>query len=389
MSILVVGYTYINDSQRATFDFYPRPGNVFFLLPDIWKARFGKVVYRGPRAENIFLTKTYFSHSLYPVIGGLLKGWMPNFPFILFRLKLAHKIRLVYSCSEPTLLTTLYNGFWAKALGMKYVPFSWENIPYEKKHVPLLKKLILRLTLLFSDGLICGTQRCKDIHRPYAGDRPIAVFPMNGLDQDFFKKKEGPKVFRGMDLKDKTVFTFVGAVDKRKGVHLIVEALPEVLKKVPAAHLVIAGSGQNDSAIQQQISELNISRQVTRVPWIDHNELVDLLSASDVFLCPSLPYNGWEEQFGYAMAEASLMGLPVISTRSGSIEDVVKDGKTGILVPPNSAKALGEAMVRLGQEKELREQIGQAGREYTATNLSREAIAKKFHDFFESLAFSK
>ena len=79
------------------------------------------------------------------------------------------------------------------------------------------------------------------------------------------------------------------------------------------------------------------------------------------------------------------MGLPVISTKSGSIEDVVKDGRTGILVEPNSADALAQAMIRLGRDDELRLRLGRTGREFTSGNLSREAIAKRFHVFFESL----
>lgn len=385
MNILVVGYTYISDSGRATFDFYPNPENVFFLLPDIWKARFGKVIYHGPKGQNIFLTKAYFTHSRYPFIGGLLKGWMPSSPLFLWRLKRKHNIKLVYSCSEPALLTTLYNAFWAKIFGVKFVSYSWENIPYEKKYAAGFKKLILRLTLFFSDGLICGTRKSADIHRPYMSGKPIAIFPMNGLDQDFFKKQAGPKAFRGLNLNGKIVFSFIGAIDKRKGVHLIVEAFSEVLKELLSAHLIIAGSGDNDVAVDQKIQELKLSENVTRIPWIDHKEVVKLFSVSDAFLYPSIPYKGWEEQFGYAMAEASLTGLPVISTRSGSIEDVVKDDKTGILVTPDNAKALGEAMIRLGKDEELRLSLGKAGREFTSANLSHETIAKKFHDFFESL----
>ncbi len=402
-NILVVGYTYIKDSHRATFSFYPirgketlralaasngagpQPENVFFLLPDIWKARFGKVIYRGPKAKNIFLTKTYFSHSLYPLIGGLLKGWMPNFPFVLLRIKRAHKIKLIYSCSEPILLTTLYNAFWSRMFGIKFVPYSWENLPYEAKRAAWFKKLILRLTLFFSDGLICGTKKSRLIHQLYIKNKPITVFPMNGLDPDFFKRQSGPKTFQGMNLEGKTIFSFAGAIDRRKGVHVIIDAFPLVLKELPSAHLIIVGSGDNDAVIQEKIEKYNLVGQITRIPWIEHSEVIKLFSISDVFLYPSVPYHGWEEQFGYAMAEASLTGLPIISTLSGSIEDVVKDGETGLLVLPNDFKALAKAMIRLGQDKELRIRLGQAGRDYTVSNLSHKVIAEKFHDFFESL----
>ena len=388
-NILVVGYTYIKESHRATFGFYPHHENVFFLLPDIWRARFGKVIYRGVKEKNIFLTKAYFSHSLYPLIGGLLKGWMPNFPFVLLRLKRTHNIKLVYSCSEPILLTTLYNAFWSRMFGMRFVPYSWENLPYETKRAAWFKKLVLRLTLFFSDGLICGTQKSRLIHQPYIKSKPIAVFPMNGLDPEFFKRQSGPKTFQGINLESKTVFSFAGAVDKRKGVHVILDAFPSVLKELPSAHLIVVGSGDNDAFVQEKIEKHGLAGQITRIPWIEHGEVIKLFSISDVFLCPSLPYQGWEEQFGYAMAEASLTGLPVISTSSGSIEDVVKDGKTGLLVPPNDPESLAKAMIRLGRDKEFRLRLGQAGREYTVSNLSHEVIANKFHDFFEFLVLSK
>lgn len=388
MNILVVGYTYISYSQRATFNFYPHPENVFFLLPDIWRARRGKVIHQGPKGRNIFLTKAYFYHSHYPLIGGLLKGWMPNFPLVLLRLKWTRNIKLVYSCSEPALLTTLYNGFWSKIFGLKYVAFSWENIPYEKKYAGasrIFRKFFIRLTLFFCDGLICGTRKSAGINRPYMPRKPISIFPMNGLDPDFFKRQNGPKIFLDINLENKIVFSFVGMVDKRKGVHLIPGAFTAALEKLPSSHLIIAGSGKDDAVIQGQIERLNISGNVMRIPWVNHNELVKLLSVSDIFVYPSIPYEGWEEQFGYAIAEASLTGLPVISTRSGSIEEVVLDGKTGVLVPPDDVEALGDAMIYLGKDKKLREWLGQAGREFSIANFSHKVIAKKFHDFFKSL----
>ncbi len=387
-NILVVGYTYISDSQRETFNFYPNSDSVFFLVPDIWKSRRGKVVLHGPKGKNIFLTKTYFSHSNYPFIGGLLKGWMPAFPLVLLRLKWTKNIRLVYSCSEPALLTTLYNGFWSRILGVKYVPFSWENIPYGARHKGvggLLRKFLLRLNLFLCNGLICGNRKSVDIHRSYMSHKPIAIFPMNGLDPDFFKPQGNSKIFQNVDLNNKTVFSFVGMIAMRKGIHLVLDAFPIVLEELPSAHLIIAGSGEDDAVIQQKIEKLNISEHITRIPWVNRDELIKLLSASDIFLYPSLPYRGWEEQFGYSMAEASLMGLPVISTRSGSIGDVVLDGKTGILVTPDNASVLGDAMIYLGKNKELLKQFGQIGREYALANFTHQVIAKKFYNFFESL----
>ncbi len=94
------------------------------------------------------------------------------------------------------------------------------------------------------------------------------------------------------------------------------------------------------------------------------------------------PYGGWEEQFGYSMAEASLMELPVVSTRSGSIEDVVVDGKTGILVEPDNVIQLANAMVRLAMDSALRMRLGHEGRKYITRHFSHAVVAQQFFEFF-------
>ena len=85
------------------------------------------------------------------------------------------------------------------------------------------------------------------------------------------------------------------------------------------------------------------------------------------------------------MVEASLMELPVISTLSGSIEDVVVNGETGLLVRPDDVGELEEAIKKLGLDQELRIKMGQAGRHYMVENFSNKIIAQKFYEFFKKI----
>ncbi len=350
----------------------------------------GKVIFRPPKEKNIFTTKTFFHHSLYPIIGGSLKGWMPAVP--LFLLKNRRKFDLVYNCSEPVLLTTLYNSLWIKFFGLKNIIFSWENIPYEQKLKGinrLIKKSILKLNILFCDGIICGNKKGFEIFRKTA-KKPMSIIPMSGVDTNFFvpaEKSGKARFFKDINLNDKIVFTFAGAIDYRKGVHLILKSLKEVLIELSNSFFIIAGSGEYEKEIDGLIEKLGLKNYVLRVSWLNQSELKELLSVSDVFLYPSLPFKGWEEQFGYSMAEASLMELPIISTRSGSIEDVVKDNHTGILIKPDNAEELKNAMIKLGNDRNLRNLLGKEGREYIVENFSHKVIAEKFYKFFESFNF--
>jgi glycosyltransferase involved in cell wall biosynthesis len=162
----------------------------------------------------------------------------------------------------------------------------------------------------------------------------MEVIPMNGVDVTFFAPHATTRrVFRGQDLSDKLVISFIGAIGKRKGLDVLVLAFARLVQSVPHAQLVIAGSGEYDAELARRIEEAGISRSVTRHAWLDDMGVRDLLSVSDVFVYPSIEYGGWAEQFGYSMAEAMSMQVPVVSTHTGSIADVCAI-ETGILVAP-------------------------------------------------------
>lgn len=383
MKICVAGYGYVRESFFNTFRYFPNRESLIFFLPKKWPAKGGKVVFYPPKERNIFVGRAYFYHSHYPIIGGLFKGFMLGLPLFLLKNR---DVEVLYAPSEPILLTTLYNGFWAKFFGAKHVIFTWENIPYENKFHGLgllFRRFLIKANLWFADGVVCGNKKAEEIIRSYT-NKPTAVIPLSGVDTDFFRPEHGPKKdFREKSFEDKIVFLFVGAIGKRKGIHHIINSFPDVLKSVPNAHLIIAGSGEYENEINSLIEELKIRDSVTRLPWVDHKDLKKLLSISDIFLYPSFSFGGWEEQFGYSMAEASSMELPVVSTNSGSIADVVLDGETGILVKPDDQKDLGDAMIMLGNNESSRKILGSAGRSFVEKEFSNKEVAKKLNKFFE------
>ncbi len=375
MNIAVIGYPYTRPNYRAALE----ADGVYFILPKIWKIKKGKAEYRTEPTAHILTTSAPLHHSDYPVIGGLLKGWMPMAPFLLWKLKKKHRIELVFEAHEPTLLTTLYHGIFVKLCGLKYAVFSWENIPFEKKlrgFKGMFHRIILALNLALVDGVVCGNQKCHDI---FAGltRKPLDVIPIAGLDVRKFTRSAPPHSHRH------TEFVFIGAVDYRKGLHVLIPAFKKLLQKVPDAHLSIVGSGSYEQEIDAMIAECELP--ITRLPWLAHDKVLQLLEQADVFLYPSVSHAGWEEQFGYSMAEASLMELPVIATQTGSIEELVVDGTTGILVPEQDEEALYTAMLQLADDRALRQRLGKHGREYIISNFSNSVVAQKYKKFFQKI----
>ncbi|MDD5356074.1 MAG: glycosyltransferase [Candidatus Omnitrophica bacterium] len=378
--ILITGFSYVDKDYIKTFDYYP-PGDVLnFLVPEKWSIKKGKQIFIPPQKDNIRTTKAFFNHSNYPIIGGLLKGWMPIFPWVVFE----QRPQIIYSGTEPNLLTALYEGLFAKISGAKYIVFTWENVPYRQKFRGLrgaIQRTIIRLNLLLCDGIVCGNIKAQQIINSLT-NKPTTVLPLAGLDPDFLKPDRSRKLFRGIDLSDNIVFSFVGAIGYRKGIHLILYALKDLLKNFPKSRLIIAGNGEYEKEIDSLTKELSLADFIIRIPWLDREGVREVLNNSDVFLYPSIPYKGWEEQFGYSMAEASLMELPVIATNAGSMTEVILDGKTGILVEPDNPIALKEAMAILANNKEKRISMGRTGRQFIQDTYSHEVVALKFYKFF-------
>lgn len=388
MNVLIAGYPYIRENYLNTLNYYPDKDGIFVLLPDVWKIKKGQVVYKAPKRGNVFTAKAYFHHSNYPVIGGLLKGFMPGFFTFLLKNKKSKNIGLVVTLTEPILLSTLYQAVISKLFGAKHLLFTWENISYDEKFSGanlFFKNIIIKLNLFFSDGIICGNKKAVDIFKKYT-QKPIANIPFSGIDTELFKPVQREKIFRGLDFNGKILFTFVGALEFRKGVHHIIEAFKMLIKDMPEARLFIAGSGHQEYSehINGLIKNYNLESYTTIIPWLSHEELKDVFAITDVFVYPSMSYKGWEEQLGYLLMEASSAGKAIISTNSGSVDEVIIDGKTGLLVEPDESTGLKEAMLKLGKDSNLRTELGHNARQHILENFSYTVVANKFHDFFNS-----
>ncbi len=379
MKIVVTGYTYTRTNLFEVFDSYPEKENLYFILPNNWQAKDGRVVFKPFKKEsfNIYHSPAFFFHSHYPFLGGLFKGWMPFFIFRLFWLRLKGA-KILFTAGEPNLLSTLYNGIWAKLFGMKHIFHFWENIPYEQKDSGVklfFKKLIIKANIVFADGAICGMRKAKTILMSFKPKFPVEVFLHAGFNTERFKPLSKSPI-------NKFTFLFVGALSYRKGIHLDLEVLAELREKYPNLHFVIVGSGEHEERLKFKVQSLKLDGMVKFIPWLPNEELPSIYNSADVFLYPSIPFEGWEEQFGYSIAEASLCGLPVISTNSGSIYEVLKDGETGLMIQPNNKDELKNAMEKLVNDPELRKKLGENGREYIKNNFSHQVIASKLYNLF-------
>lgn len=387
--IFITSYPYVYERYFKVWDYFPEKDRLTFLLPKNWSAKRGKIKVAIPVRNDLQIIPllSFFSHSHYPVIRGLLKGWMPAAKNIIK--KRGQEGDILYTAIEPHLLTTYFNACLAKKLGLKHVFFTWQNVPYRQRLRGLKLKItewLIRQTIAHSAGAICGNTKAAEILKDYIPqDFKILVAPIAGVDTEKFKPQITSDFRERYHLEDKIILTFAGVFDERKGLLLLLSAFATAVKQNPALHLVLIGLGSLEKQILAFIKDYGLGKNVTMISWLANEKLPGVLCASDIFMHPSEPYGGWEEQFGYSMAEASACGLPVVSTLSGSIEEIVLDQKSGILIELGYGERLTEAILELAADQHWRGNLGMRGRMHIEENYSHKVVAEKFYNFFNNL----
>lgn len=158
-----------------------------------------------------------------------------------------------------------------------------------------------------------------------------------------------------------------------KGLRYLVEAAPHI-----KANVVIAGDGPERKMCMELASQLGVN--VFFPGTLTHQELVNHLHACSVFAFPSCERS---EAYGISMLEAHACGKPVVATfLNTGVEEVNRDGETGLNVPPKNSHALAEALNTLLIDEALREKMGQQAQRRVHDAFHAEVIARKEFEIY-------
>lgn len=172
------------------------------------------------------------------------------------------------------------------------------------------------------------------------------------------------------------VVLFVGRVERRKGAHLLFEAIPQVKAVLPDCKFVFAGRLGDEFSSLPALDAGSI-RLLGSVP---RDELISWYQRATILVAPSL----WDNSPN-TVCEAMACGTPVVASRVGGIPELVEDGETGVLVPPNDSDALAQAICRLLTNPGLREKMAARSREKAAVSFASRQIANVSLSFYQSL----
>jgi phosphatidyl-myo-inositol dimannoside synthase len=201
-----------------------------------------------------------------------------------------------------------------------------------------------------------------------------------GIDTEHFAPSDSSELKSQLGITDKKVIVSVGRLVHRKGQDVLIEAMPQILSKIPKAHLLLIGEGPYRQYLEKRAKDLEIDSHITFIGRVMYSDLPKYICLGEVFVMPSRSrLAGLEvEGLGIVYLEASACGLPVIAGNSGGAPDAVIDGVTGVVVDGKDQHVIATSIVNLLEDQEKAREMGRNGREWVINQWRWEIWSEKF-----------
>ena len=244
-------------------------------------------------------------------------------------------------------------------------------------------KPFLRFAFHQANRLVAVSQDCYH-HAQLAGassEKMQIIYNGTNLSR-FFASEERTAEIRqryGISPNAKLVLS-VRALLFRKGLDVLVRAMPHVLEVEPLAMLLLVGEGPERENLIELRDKLGLQDKVILAGHIPNADLPPYENACDLFVIPSR-----QESFGIATIEAMACGKPVIGTEVGGLAEIIDDCQTGLLVEPDNAKRLAEAILRVLKDPTLATRLGDNARRKVEADFDWLNVARRTAVLYESM----
>ncbi len=244
----------------------------------------------------------------------------------------------------------------------KLSSMRWHNfLPMQKRVAPKLNKIIC----------VSGPSKEDIIKEFLVDDKKIEVI-LNGIDIDKF-------VPGSKDLVQvNKIITTASADIPLKGLKYLILALPKILKSFPKTTLTVIGKSPSNSEVSKIIDKLDLNNIISFRSGISEDEIVHLYHSSEIAVIPSL-YEG----FGFGAGEAMACGVPLISTHSGGLKEVV--GESAVEIMPSSAEEIEKAVINLFKNREKMKELSKKGRQRMESKFDWKLAASSYESSFKDV----
>jgi phosphatidylinositol alpha-1,6-mannosyltransferase len=364
----------------VTNDFAPKIGGIQTYLSELWR--------RLPAGEATVLTTAYPGAAL----------WDPTQPFpihrvgqrvLLPRRSMVERVRRLAADVDAKLAVidpALPLGLMGPALGMPYVVVVHGAEITVPGRLPVLGPRLARV-LRGARGIVAaGEYPADEARRLVDADNPEVVVIPPGVDTARFGPIDAVRrqeVCRRFDLPESgSLLLTASRLVPRKGVDVLIKALPHLVPHHPRLTLAVAGAGRDAGRLRTLAARLGVGARVRFLGRVPDADLADLYGTADIFAM--LCRNRWggleQEGFGIVFLEAAACGVPQVAGQSGGAADAVVDGVTGFVIdPPTATVDVARAIARLLDDDGLRQTMGDAGRRRAEQEFHWDGLAMQLH----------
>ncbi len=252
-------------------------------------------------------------------------------------------------------------------------------IPRRGIDYPLKNRLQYRFAYnVLADRIIANSVATKNAllrNAPWLDAERIEVI-YNGIETTPFEQASGAAFRKALGIApDAPLVGFVGQLDSRKGIGVILTAFDHVINRIPQAKLVFVGEGPLREMIESEIRVKEWQDSVFLTGFSD--DIPEVMQAIDLLILPSF----WEG-FGIVIIEAMAASKPVISTNISSMPEIIVEGETGFLIEPGDSDTLAERIIALLQDEALRKRMGEAGLQRVDSMFSYTAMINHLETLF-------
>ena len=222
----------------------------------------------------------------------------------------------------------------------------------------------------------CSRHEAETLAAIGFGDRPMTVVPL-WLDMEFMRGS-APELKLPLT---RPIIPYIGQLTVRKCYDMVIEAMPAVVARYPEASFVFVTHNPEQRAnLQAMAAERGVASNLHFLGMIDEDQKLALLRTSDL-----LPFPTRYEGFGLPLLEGMAAGTPVISTDIPVVNEIVRDGENGLLIPYDDSAALARAMLSVLGTPELRARLVAGGQRSLAERFDPQALAEQVIEVYRSV----
>ena len=352
---------YINDIPYYRTNLFKKMGSEEVRSSSIWLSalRFPLIMMFAKEVLNVAKrTKPSIIHAHSPFYCGLIASW----------------------ASKRLGIPSIYEvrGVWEDSLP------SLQNIRagLPSKVFKLLENSVMRRV----DGIVVISEHLKEEMLARGLNKNIYVVP-NGVDTKIFAWKEkSAKLLEELHLEGKIILGYIGFFSAEyEGLEYLIRALPLIIKKYPETVLLLVGDGRLKPPLEALAERIGVKENVVFAGRVPHDRVSDYYSLIDICIYPRRRTRDTELVTALKPLEAMATGKAVIGSNVGGIQELISEGKTGILFEAGCTDDLARRCLTLIEDGRMREALGNQGKKWVVENRQWTMIVRRYIEIYNNL----